>query len=48
MIEQAKMSEILKLVKDDKFEEIYNNVYLFLLVHMNCIVNVIFKRNWNK
>ena len=48
MIEKAKMSEIIKLVKDDKFEEIYNNVYLFLLVHMNCIVNVIFKRNWNK
>ena len=48
MIEKAKMSEIIKLVKDDKFEEIYNNVYLFLLFHMTCIVIVIFKRNWNK
>ena len=48
LIQEAKLSVLLKLIKQNEFEKLYENEYLYFLFHYFCIVIIIFRTKWKR
>ena len=48
LLQEANMTCLIKLVSEDKIEEVYRNKYLYFIFHHTCVISVIFKRKWKQ
>lgn len=48
LLQEASMARLIKLVMEDRIDEVYKNKYLYFLFQHTCVMSVIFKRKWKQ